>query len=73
MVYGVKWNKYVRELDSLSRDISKKVNLLVAFYHEFKDFVQFSVIGMTEYFLAVHLAVRAERYATVCLQDKDKV
>ena len=47
----------------------REARLLVAFYHEFKHFVQLSVI-LTEYFLAVHLAERAECYATVCLQDK---
>ena len=48
---------------------SEEACLLVAFCQEFKHFVQFSVIGLTEYFLAVHLAERADYYATVCLQD----
>ena len=47
----------------------EEASLFVAFYHEFKHFLQFSV-NWAEYFLAVHHAVRVECYATFCLQDK---
>ena len=41
-----------------------------AFHREFNHLVQFSVNRLTEYFLTVHLAERADCYATVCLQHK---
>ena len=46
----------------------EQARLLVGFYHEFKDFVQFSI--NRDDFLAVHLAERVECYATFYLQDK---
>ena len=48
----------------------EEARLLVAFFiTNLKILCSFLLIGMTEYFLTVHLVVRVECYATTCLQD----
>ena len=70
MVYGVKYIVLKQICQSVGLVINRyldEARLPVALYHECKHFVL--LCRLTEYFLAVHLAKKAECSATVSLQD----
>ena len=54
---------------SIKRHFESARLLLFSFIMNLKILCSFLLNGLTEYFLAVHLAVRVECYATVYLQD----